>query len=288
MDLKLNLLQGSYDYLINFLFSYKASEKDYNTQSYYHQLKLKSALIDLCQAYELLLKQILYSIQPNLIYTDIDKKSLLNAHTISFRNAINRVRNFTNYEFEEQEEKFLNKFNEIRNSFVHFETNIKVDELKDYCLEGLDYYFKIHDFFVSGINLDFLKDKRLEKKIKVQIKEIREIRQNHVFYRGYAFSKEELEFLLNLQKKDNPEFLYVNGEQEIKRIRFGQENHIFSEMNLNEMISDLYEYTYCSECKVPLGEFHLYSYPCDLEVCPNCGGQLISCNCNLSVVKTRQ
>ncbi|EGY1200543.1 hypothetical protein AFZ74_003081, partial [Listeria monocytogenes] len=261
MELELNLLQGSYDYLINFLFSYKASEKDHNTQSYYHQLKLKSALIDLCQAYELLLKQVLYSVQPNLIYTDIDKKSLLNAHTISFKNAINRVRNFTNYDFDFQEEKFLTQFNELRNSFVHFETKIKVDRLRDYCLEGLEYYFKLHDYFIPIINLDFLKDKILEKKIKVQLQEVRKIRRNFIFYRGYAFTTDELEYLLEQQKKKDFEILYLNGEEAYKRIKFGQENQTFDDMGINERISDLYEFTYCSDCKVSLGEYHLYSYP---------------------------
>jgi hypothetical protein len=34
---------------------------------------------------------------------------------------------------------------------------------------------------------------------------------------------------------------------------------------------------HCHDCKTPLGGFH---HPgCDMERCPKCGGQLISCGC---------
>ncbi|MGY5218524.1 hypothetical protein ACXGSE_00175 [Enterococcus hirae] len=282
MKLKLNLLQNSYDHLINFLFSYRAANKDFNSISYYHQLKLKSALIDLCQAYELLLKQVLFNVQPNLIYTDIDKKNLLNAHTVSFKNSINRVRNFTDYKFEDDEKNFLYTFNNFRNSFVHYETDIHIDELRTYCLKALDYYFALHNYFFKNINLNFLKDKPLEKKIIVLLNELREIHNNYIFYHGYALAKEDLEVLLEIQKEKNPEILLLEGSLQYKRIKFGEENSIFDSQDLNEKISGIYECNYCPECMVPLGELHLYSLPCDLEVCPNCFNQLLSCQCDFS------
>lgn len=34
---------------------------------------------------------------------------------------------------------------------------------------------------------------------------------------------------------------------------------------------------FCHDCKAPHGEYHHLG--CDVERCPRCGGQLISCDC---------
>lgn len=39
----------------------------------------------------------------------------------------------------------------------------------------------------------------------------------------------------------------------------------------------------CGDCGVTEGEIH--EYECDMEVCPFCGGQLISCNCDIDEMK---
>jgi len=55
---------------------------------------------------------------------------------------------------------------------------------------------------------------------------------------------------------------------EIPRIRYGEEK------DWPELISD----NPCHDCAAKRGEYHVPS--CDMERCPQCGGQLISCDCS--------
>ncbi len=41
----------------------------------------------------------------------------------------------------------------------------------------------------------------------------------------------------------------------------------------------------CGDCGVKLGEIHHYG--CDVEVCPKCGRQLISCPCKLKLERLK-
>lgn len=58
---------------------------------------------------------------------------------------------------------------------------------------------------------------------------------------------------------------------EVKRIRYGDEKAA-SEY-------DGYADHPCHDCAVIKGQYHVPS--CDMEECPNCGGQLISCGCEI-------
>ena len=55
--------------------------------------------------------------------------------------------------------------------------------------------------------------------------------------------------------------------QDYPRIRYGDEAHDFGATQ-----------SACRDCGVIKGEFHVWE--CDMERCPKCGGQLISCDCD--------
>jgi hypothetical protein len=61
-------------------------------------------------------------------------------------------------------------------------------------------------------------------------------------------------------------WLTINGQQK-RRIRYGKE--------ADDWGADRQP---CHDCAVVKGQFHVLG--CDVERCPNCGGQLISCTCD--------
>ena len=57
---------------------------------------------------------------------------------------------------------------------------------------------------------------------------------------------------------------FVINSQDYDRIRYGAEEEALKQPK-------------CDDCGAPRGTFHLLG--CDIEQCPRCGGQAISCDC---------
>jgi hypothetical protein len=61
---------------------------------------------------------------------------------------------------------------------------------------------------------------------------------------------------------------YIVGERRLPRIRYGDES--------DDWRADIIP---CHDCAVVKGQLHVPD--CDVEECPNCNGQAISCDCAL-------
>lgn len=286
MDINLDVKNNSYDHLINFIDTYSVSNLNGTmyVNSYYYQLKFKAAFVDLVHAYELLLKAVLFDINENLIYTNIESTNIEGSNTLKIENSFARIKNFSDYKFEEKEKKFVKSCSKTRNDIIHFKFNSRTEKLKNDSMQLLYYYDKIHGyFFKDNLDLSFLKDIKIETTLKFKYREILQKNKNVIQFHGVEIPKENLKYVLELLKDSQNYSLVTNHNGETaKRIIFGEENKKYEENSLDDYISSLFEADFCPDCTIELGKFH--AEHCDLEVCPFCFGQLLSCECNVNYI----
>lgn len=83
-----------------------------------------------------------------------------------------------------------------------------------------------------------------------------------ILYRGVPMVEGWPEKIMAVQEIQSVKF----KGRDISRIRYGKEKSDWAAAS-----------TPCHDCRVLEGEFHVPS--CDVEKCPVCGGQLITCDC---------
>ncbi len=77
----------------------------------------------------------------------------------------------------------------------------------------------------------------------------------------------------------------------LKEIEFNQKNHTLRDRDGKNYERIKYScqnehsdgiLPYCGDCSAVDGEYH--GFGCDFEICPKCGNQLISCECDLKLI----
>jgi len=278
MRVELDLIENSYDFLLESLSIYKTASfddmHDPQKANVKYKKKLKNAFVLLVQATELILKEVLNKINPALIFENIDAPNIERQKTIQYLKSIERIYNLKSDFFSIEEKQFLENCGKLRNDFIHFKPNYESFDLKmKYCkLYAL--YKKIY----RNIN---------KKKLEFEEDEYRQLdhiitrkSQKLILYRGIECTKKQLDcFKSELEKSQKYSILYDEKESRYYyRVIYGKENELYYNIGKETYISDFYtKFTYCDDCVAKQGEYHLLG--CDLEPCPKCGEQLISCDC---------
>lgn len=276
MKIKMDLLENAQDYVINALELYRVADEfgmyreDVAIKE--NKAKWKLAFVSLVQGLEILMKFGLEKINPALIYENIDATTLSVERTVKFVAALNRLSNLNNNPFSDDEIEFIKKCIKYRNNFTHYKVDMYAEEIKSKFAELYMLYCKGFEFY-SGEKIYFNSDRLANLHL-----ELCTFVEDYTFYRGVEVKKSELEEIKEEVKKwgGHSYFTTTTGKR-VTRIAYGDEyKHCQDESG---ELYELYRGKYCDDCGARLGEYHLPD--CDLEVCPICKRQKISCNCDL-------
>lgn len=274
MEIKMNLLENSEDYLEQSIeLAVMADEfgnhgKDKTNK--YLKAKWKLAFICMVQSLEVLCKSILYEINEKLIYKDIDIEPNIFSDTINLLVAVNRIMSFTELSFDKSETKLINKSIRLRNSFVHNSVKLYTEELKVLYCRLLKLYTKI---YLYCIDIEFFVSKNSNRGYA----SFMHFTEYLAPFRGDEIRKDELDGVLKGIQENQKYHFYIKEGIRYKRVKYGDEVLRFSDIFKKYEGSNVYDYEYCGDCSAVKGEYH--GELCDLEICPRCKGQRLSCNC---------
>ncbi len=206
MEFDLNLIENSYDYIEETLSYYKEvgyiESHDEDRNSVEDKRKWKTTFILLVQAMELLLKEGLLKINSKLVYENIDEKITNKTKTISYSNAIIRLKNLKPKMFSQNEVDLLISCGEVRNNFIHFKVSINTIEIKKKYCKFFELYKKIHYkvFHKSYKN----------EKYKYIIDNIIKNAKNLEVFRGIEFTRSQLKlFKKELAENQNNSYIIM-------------------------------------------------------------------------------
>ena len=97
-------------------------------------------------------------------------------------------------------------------------------------------------------------------------------------FRGIEFTKKQLkQFKEDIEENQYYSYILTKDNNAYKRIKYGDEDKFYNyKFNTNDSYYSI-DCKYCGDCGAKKGEIHLDG--CDWEMCPICGHQLISCDC---------
>lgn len=270
-------MENSLDFLQESLQQYLVADERYCHLEEHcvvnNKKKWKMAFVNLVQATELLMKHILSEIAWPLLEVNIDKPCT-EEKTITFSQCTVRMKKFSSIELSDEDISYLNNCAKLRNKFVHFVVDTSSEEIKPKYAELFVLYKKMFEeslkmtLYVEGIK-------------RAVIEDLFWFAYGFTIYRGIEIPKMSLqEFKDEITDAQNhPNFIDKRGVV-VQRIKFGAEDNI----SYSDNGPNIYKFNYCDGCSAKQGEYHLYH--CDLEQCPICGKQALSCDCGLKWEET--
>jgi hypothetical protein len=282
MKFELDLLDNSYDYLYNSFDLYKIADEYGEHKSRNSKLenktKWKLAYISLIQAMELLLKESLNRLNPILVYENIDSIPIKTSKTVSFEQAINRLMNFKKDFLDDNNKAFIIGCIKKRNEFIHYRVEIETEALKAKYCKFYILYKEIH-LKIIGKGINFVK-----KDYQLVDFFLTQFAKDMTVFRGEEMKKFEVEDFTRKIEENHKYGFYIDEEgNKFSRIKYGQENEIYYKSGRTEYILSTPYFEYCDDCLAKQGEYHYEN--CDIEVCPKCLRQKLSCDCKLKLVK---
>jgi hypothetical protein len=250
-NLMLSLEQNAYGFLNQSLRHYRKTPR--NVQEW------PFALLHIVQSLELLLKRVLETINPILIYKDIDEPSP-QKHSVSLEQALARLENLK-VPIEDKERQVIRRAALKRNQVVHYSIELNRFEWKKLYAQLFEF---LHFFHHKHLKTD-LHSHITRENWRVEAQLMSFFRQNFVIYNGVEVVKGHPKKIIEAQRIVG----FSDGRANYPRIKYGDEwsgDGVLAWADLP-----------CPDCAVVAGQYHTES--CDVEECPDCHGQALGCIC---------
>jgi hypothetical protein len=244
--IRMSLLENAYDFLNESLRSAVRAEAEPHAW--------KFAVLNLVQAIELLLKARLQAAHPVLVYEDVDNPRA----TVSLSTAVGRITRAAGIELTSREIRSIRKAQKWRDAIVHYEFEMSPHEVKSVYVQLFEFLTRFHDEHTDFGALHTRIDPELWSK-EAELMEF--FRREIVIYHGVEVPREYPAEIIRAQEQLT---LELHGKT-YDRMRRGDGTWTTSA-----------EYP-CHDCAVLNGQLHVEG--CDMEECPRCYGQLITCGC---------
>lgn len=208
------------------------------------------AILHLVQGLELLMKHVLQQQHPLFIYENVDNPR----NTISLALCLDRLKSIAKIEIDEKEERVIKRASAQRNKIVHHEHELNPDYYRSVFVELFEF---VHYFYAK--HLDGELHDRIDKGLwRTEAELLAQFTNDWVTYRGKILPSSLPFDIVVAQRYTQVRAPVAGGYVYLPRLK------------CDETYGDQ-----CPDCGVNTGEYHT-AY-CDMERCPNCGGQLLMC-----------
>lgn len=273
MKIVLDVLENSKEFLFDSLDLYAQGYSDDNHENpkdvVLLRRKWKLAYISLVQAVELLLKHAIAMVAPNLLLPNVDAKPVIEK-TITFEQCLSRIVNFTKIPIDDTEMIRLRNCAKLRNQLIHYKVDISTQEIQIRYSSLLKIYSSLY-LKIEGKEIEWQTGE--QKRI---VSNLRYFEDNMTIKRGVDIRKTDIENFENDIALAQKHKYFINKNGFVReRIKLGEEHKY-----IKTEIGTLFDWPYCDDCTAKQGEYHLDL--CDLERCPFCYGQALSCECEVA------
>lgn len=241
----MDLLENAYDFLNDSLRAARRARQ--------RGRAWKFAIVNLVQAIELLLKERLRREHEALIYENVDKRK----NTVSLAQAVSRLDSL-GIALTPRERDAIEKARKWRDRIIHHEFRFSVYEAKAIYSRLFEFSTTFHSEHLGGELHTHVEETHWKKEAEL----MEFFQQEFIIYNGIEVPRG---LPADIVRAQTIEHYTVEGVA-YPRIRYGSELGFQPDWTRA-----------CGDCAVAVGQFHLDH--CDIETCPRCGQQALSCPC---------